>query len=101
MEEYINLALYTQVVVEGIAVKVAKLRGVTFQSGASKRYGNVGFDKSRFFEGHQALETLDKKYYIFVINVFAHRHYLAFFMCLIKMQVKIAEICLIPHFGGF
>lgn len=43
---------------------------------------------------------LDKKHYVLIINVFAHRHYLALSMRPIKIRVKIAEIRLIPLFGS-
>lgn len=36
MGEFVNPTLYAQVVVEGIAVKVAKFRDVPLQGGASK-----------------------------------------------------------------
>lgn len=100
MGECVDQALYARVVVEGIAVKVAEFRGVPLQGGALKGCGNVGFDKGRFFEGYQALETLDKEHYVPVINVLAHKYYLAFSMCFIEMRVKIAEIRLIPPFGA-
>lgn len=44
---------------------------------------------------------LDKEHYISIIIVFSHKHYFALSMCPIKMRVKVAEICLIPPFGGF
>lgn len=101
MKKCINLALHARVVVESIAVKVSKLRGVLFQSGASKRYSNIEFDKGHSLESHQALKTLNKKYKVFIINVVAYKHYLAFFMRPIEMRVKVAEICLILSFSGF
>lgn len=60
MGEGVDLALYAWVVIEGIAVKVAELKGIPLQDGASKRYDNVGFHKNSSLEGDQALETLDK-----------------------------------------
>lgn len=50
MGEDIDLTFHTQVVVKGIAVKVAELRGILLQSGASKGYGNIGFNKDRSLE---------------------------------------------------
>lgn len=44
---------------------------------------------------------LYEKYYVPVINVFAHSHSLALFMHFIEMRVEIAKICLILLFGGF
>lgn len=99
MGKSVDLALYVQVVVESVAVKVAKLRGIPLQGGVLKRYNNIGFHKKSSLEGHKALEMLDKKYYVFVVNIFAYKHYLALFIYLIKMRVEIAKIRLIPPFG--
>lgn len=66
-------------------VKIAKFRGIPLQGGALKGYDNIGFHESSFLEGHKALEMLDKEHYVLIVNVFAYRHYLAFFMCPIKM----------------
>ena len=96
----VDPALHARVVVEGIAVKVTEFRGVPFQNRALKRCDNVGFNKSRFLEGYQSLETLDEEHYVLVINVFAHRHYLVFSMCFIEMRFELAEIRLILSFGG-
>ena len=96
----VDPALHARVIVEGIVVKFTEFRGVPFQDKASKRCDNDGFNKSRFLEGYQALETLDKEHYVPVINVFAHRHYLVFSMCFIEMRVELAEIRLILPFGG-
>lgn len=100
IKECVNLAFHAWFVVEGIVIKVAKLKDILFQVRALKRCGNDGLDKSRFFEGHQALKTLDKEHYISLINIFAHSHYLTLFMRLIKMRVKVTKICLIPSFGA-
>lgn len=100
IRECVNLALHARVVDKDIAVKIVKLKGVLFQSGALKECGNISFDKDRFLEGYQSLETLDKKHYISIINVFAHKHYLAFFMRLIEIRIEVAKIRLIPPFGG-
>lgn len=89
MGEGIDPAFHARVVVEGIAVKVAELRCVPLQSRASKKCGNIGFDKSRSLEGYQALKTLDKKHYVPVINIFAHQYYLTLFVCFIEMGVKV------------
>lgn len=99
MRECVDPALHAQVVVEDIAVKVALFKGVPLQDGASKGCGNVSFDKSRFLEGYQTLQTLDKEHYVSVINVLAYRYYLAFSMRFIEMWVEVAEIRLIPLFG--
>lgn len=47
------------------------------------------------------MEMLDKKHYVFVINVFAHIYYFAFFISPIKIRVEIAKIRLISPFSGF
>lgn len=86
----INPAFHTRVVVEGIMVEIAKLRDVPLQGGALKRCGNISFDKSRSLEGYQALKTLDKEQYVLVINVFTHKYYLTFPMCLIEIRIKVA-----------
>lgn len=52
IKEGVDSAFHAQVVVKGIAVEVAELKAVPLQSGASKGCGNVGFDKSRSFEGY-------------------------------------------------
>ncbi len=90
MEEGIDLGFHTRVIVKGIAIEVTKLRIVPLQSGASKGCRNIGFDKSHFLEGYQALKMLDDKYYVSEINVFAHRHYLTLPVRLIKVGVKVA-----------
>lgn len=95
MEEGVDPAFHARVVVEGIAIEVAELRGLPLQGGASKGCGNVGLDKGRFLESYQALKTLDKEYYVSVINLFAHRHYLTFPMCPVKIRVKVAQVGLI------
>lgn len=82
-------------------VKVANFRGVLLQSEASKRYGNIGFDKSCSFKDHQALEMLDKEHYVSIINVYAYRHYLALFIRFIKMRFEKAKIYLISLFDDF
>ena len=92
MGKGIDLAFHARVVVEDVAVKVAKLRGVPLKGGASKGRGNVGFHKGNPFEGDQVLEALDKQHHVHVVNVLANRNYLAFTMCFIKMGVEIAEI---------
>lgn len=101
MEKIVNLAFYAQVVDEGITIEVAKLKGVSLQSKAPKRCGDDGFDNDNFLQSYKALEILDKEYYVPVINVFIYRHYLAFFMRSIEMQVEIIEICLILPFYSF
>ena len=100
MGKGIDPAFHAQVVVEGVAVEVAKLRGVPLKGGASKGRGDVGFHKGNPFEGDQVLEALDKQYHVPVINVFANRNYLAFTMRFIEMGVKIAEIRLISSISG-
>lgn len=100
IRECVNLTLYNQDIIESITVKVIKFRGISLQGRASKEYSNVSLDKGSFFEGHKALETLDKEHYVFVVNVFAYRYYLAFFMHFIKMRVEIAKIHLILPFGS-
>ena len=100
MGKGIDPAFHARVVVEGVAVEVAELRGVPLKSGASKGCGNVGFHKGNPFEGDQVLEALDKQYHVPVVNVLANLNYLAFTMRFIEMGVKIAEIRLIPFIGG-
>ncbi len=95
MGEGIDPAFHARVVVEGIAVEVAELRGVPLQGGASKRCGNVGFDKGRSLEGYQALKTLDEEHYVPVINVFAHQYYLTLSMRSIEVGVKVAQVGLV------
>lgn len=90
MREYVDLAPYPRVIVKSIAVKVAEFRGVQLQDGALKWRGNIGFDKDRLFEDYQALEMLDKKHHIPVIDIFAHQYYLIFSMRSIKVGVKVA-----------
>lgn len=85
MGESVDLALYAQVVNEGITVKVAELRGIPLQNGALKRYDNVGFHKNSFLEGDQALETLDKQHHVSIVNVLANRHYFALAIHSIEM----------------
>ena len=101
MEEFIYSILDAWVVDKGITVKVVKLRGIPLQGGVFARCGNVGFDKSYFFEGYLACETLNKKHDVLIINYFAPRHYLTFSIWLIKMRVKIAKIRLILPFNSF
>lgn len=96
MEEGVDPAFHARVVVESIAVKIAKLRGIPLQGGASKRYGNVGFNKDHSLESYQTLKMLDKEYYVLIINVLAHRYYLTFSVCPIEMGVKVAQVGLIP-----
>ncbi len=90
MEKGIDLVFHARVVIKGIAVEVAELRGIPLQGGALKGCGNVGFDKGRFLEGYQALKTLDEKHYVPVINVFAHQYYLTLSVHSIEVGVKVA-----------
>ncbi len=96
MGEGVDPAFHAQVVIEGIAVKVAKFRGVPLQDRALKGCSNVGFDKSRSLEGYQALKMLDKEHYIPVINIFIHRHYLTFPVRSIEVGIEVAQVGLIP-----
>lgn len=100
MHKGVNLALYTRVVVQVIAVKVVKLRDVLLQSKALEGCGHVRFHKNSFSEDPEALEILDEQYYVFVVNVFTNRHYFALTICLIKMEVKIVESHQILSFGS-
>lgn len=85
MGECINPAFHARVIVEGITVKFDQFRDIPLQDKASKGRSNVSFDKSSSLEGHKALEILDKEHYVSIINVFIHKHYLAFSIRLIEM----------------
>lgn len=85
MREGVNLAIHAWIVVESITVKVTKFRYVPLHSEALKACGNIDLDKRSSFKGHEALEMLDIEYYIPIVNVFAYRHYLTFFMRPIKI----------------
>lgn len=49
--ERTDLALHTGVIVQRVPVEITKLRGIPFQSGASKRGGNIGFYQGGSLEG--------------------------------------------------
>lgn len=100
MWEDVNSPFYAWVVIEDIVVKIAQLWDEILWDRPLKERGNVGFDKGNSFEGNKTLETLDKEHYILMIDVFAHKHYLAFSIRPIKMQVKIAYIRLILPFDN-
>lgn len=101
MGKRVNLVFHAWVIVEGVAVKVAELRGVSLKNGASKGCGNVGFYKGNPFKGDQDLEMLDKQHYVPVVNVFANWHNLVLTMHSIEMEVEIAKIGLILSISSF
>ena len=90
MGECVDPALYPRVVVESVTVKVAELRDVPFQGGASKRRGNISFNKGPSIKDYQALDTLDKKHHVSVIDILAYQYYFAFSMRSIEVGVKVA-----------
>lgn len=90
MEEDINLVLHAWVIIERIAVEVAKLKDVPLESGASEGYGNVGFDKDNISESYEALKMLHKEDNIFIVYIFSYWHYLTFSVYPIEMEVKVA-----------
>ena len=95
MGEGVDPALYSRVVVEGVAVEVAEFRGVPLQGGASEGRGNVGFYKGSPLEGDQALKTLDKQHHVPVVNILANQHYFALAIGSIKVGVEVAQVGLI------
>lgn len=60
MEEDVNLAFDTRVIIENIVVKVAELRDIPFLGLTLKRYGNISFHKNSSLKNDQALKKLDK-----------------------------------------
>lgn len=89
MENCVDQTCHGWVVVESIVVKLVEFRGISLQNGPLKGCGNICFDKGRPLKDYQALKTLDKEYYVSVINIFTHRHYLTFSVCPIKVGVKV------------
>lgn len=85
MRECIKPAFHAQVIDEGIVVKFDKFRDIPLQDKVSEGRSNVSLDKNSSLEGHKALEMLDKEYYVSIVNVFTHKHYLAFSIRLIEM----------------
>lgn len=98
-EEGIDLALDTQIIVQSILFKIAKLQRILFKDETTEQYCNISFHKYSISKGNKALKALDKKHYIFVIYIFSNKNYLAFSLYHIKMRVKIAKVDLIPCFG--
>lgn len=98
MREGVDLAFHAQVVVEGIAVEVAELRGVPFQGGTSEWCSNVGFHEGGILKCDKALKMLYKEHDISIIDVFSYQNYLAFSVCPIEVGVEIAQIGLILPF---
>lgn len=72
VEEGIDPALHSRVIVKGVAVEIAEFRDVQLQGRALKGCGDVGFHKSSSFEGNQALKTLVEQHHIPMVNVFAN-----------------------------
>lgn len=95
MGEGIDLTFHAQVIIEGIAIEVAELKGIPLQDGASKGCGNVDFDKDRSLEDYQALKALNEEHYVLVINIFVYQYYLTFSVHSIKIGVKVAQIGLV------
>ena len=94
----INPALHAWVVIECVAVKVTKLRGVLLKSGVLEWYGNIGFNKDSASESHKTLKMLHKIINIPIKYVFSYWYYLAFFICFIKVGVELAQVGLILSF---
>lgn len=72
MGEGINPAFYARVIIEHVAVEVAELKGVPFESRALERFDYIGFDEGSASEGHKALKTLYEEDNVFVIYVFPY-----------------------------
>lgn len=98
--ESINLALHAWVVIECVAVKVAELRDVPLQDGALEGCNNIGIDEGNVLESDKALKTLYKKHDVPIIYVSSYQHYLTFFVCPMEVEVKVAQVGLIPSFCG-
>lgn len=53
-------ALISWVVIKRIAMKVIKLRVISFQSQALKKRGNIGLNNKSLFEDNEAVAIIDK-----------------------------------------
>lgn len=95
MKESINPVFHAKVVIECITVKVAKFRDIPLYGRALKGYNNIGFHKNSASENDKVLKTLYKEQNIPIIDVFLYQNYLTFFVCLIKIGVKVAQVGLI------
>lgn len=71
---------------------MAESRGIPLQGGASKRCDDIGFYNGSLLKGDQTLKTLDKQYYVSVVNVLANQYYFALAIRFIEMGVEIAKI---------
>lgn len=90
IEEGTNSALHTWVIIGRVMVKLTKLRDIPFQDRALEGYNNVGLDKGSISESDQALKMVYKDYNISIIYIFSYQNYLTFFICSIKVGVKVA-----------
>lgn len=90
MQEIINLALYAQVVIEHIAIEVAKFRDVLLWDKALKRCSNVGLDKDSVWENDKVLKMLYKEHNFPIVYVSSYQNYVTFSICPVKMGIKVA-----------
>lgn len=70
MRESINPAFYVWIIIKHIAIKIAKLRGISLESKVLGRYGNIGFDKGSVSKSYKALKILYKEDNVPIIHVF-------------------------------
>lgn len=94
----INLALHTRIIVKSIMVEVTKLRNIPLQGRTSKWRSNIDFHEGNILKRDKALKALYKEYDIPIIDVFFYQNYLAFFVCSIKIRVKVTQIDFISPF---
>lgn len=99
MEQGIDPAFYTQIIVQSVTLEIAKLRCIPFQSKTKEQYKDICFNKGGNSEGDKVLETLDKKYYISIIYILSDQNYLNFSIYIIKIKVEVAKVSLILSFG--
>lgn len=98
IEKDVDPALHAQVVVEGVAVEIAELRGVPFQGKATEWSGYVGFHQASPSEYDETLYLLDEQDHIPIVYFFSYRYNLPISVCSIKVWVKISKLGLILSF---
>lgn len=98
MKEDINLAFYAWVVVQYIAVKVAKLRGIPFQNRTLEQCCNIRFYQNSALKGDKTLEMLHKEHDVLIVYILIYQNYFAFIISFIKVGVEVAQVGLISPF---